>query len=75
MAKEEELMELSKPSFWDNRYAAEQTSSDEPVISAFEWSRDFSKLRLFFEKHLPEPPSRELELHLGCGDSVRFPPF
>jgi hypothetical protein len=70
MVKDEELVELSHPEFWDNRYASE--SSEQATINSFEWFRDFSKLRFFFAKHLPAPPSEDLVLHLGCGNSV-FP--
>lgn len=76
MVKDEELIELSHPEFWDNRYASEQTVSDSPeqaTINSFEWFRDFSKLRFFFANYLPAPPSEDLILHLGCGNSVFSP--
>jgi len=74
MSTEAELKELSFPEFWDSRYASEQKPSSAEdgtaVIDSFEWFRDFSKLRFFFEKSLPKVEDRPLILHLGCGNSV-----
>ncbi|KAK0120044.1 hypothetical protein ONS95_011458 [Cadophora gregata] len=76
MSSEKELEELSKPEFWDNRYAEHITSPDsnestaEQTIPSFEWFRDYSKLRAFFQKWLPIPGGAEVILHLGCGNST-----
>lgn len=79
MSSEKELEELSKPEFWDNRYAGHlsdgtasggQQPSDMP---SFEWFRDYRKLRGFFQKWLPRPGGDEVVLHLGCGNSVCTP--
>ncbi|CZS96598.1 hypothetical protein WAI453_010042 [Rhynchosporium graminicola] len=76
MSSEKELLELSKPEFWDNRYAehlskdASCDSADQQPIPSFEWFRDYSKLRLFFRKWLPSPGGGEVVLHLGCGNST-----
>ena len=68
MVKDEQLVELGFPKYWDERYAARPEGGTE--LSSFEWFRDFSKLRPFFDKHLPKPPSTSLILQLGCGNSV-----
>ncbi|CZT45859.1 uncharacterized protein RSE6_06215 [Rhynchosporium secalis] len=47
MSSEKELLELSKPEFWDNRYAehlskdASCDSADQQPIPSFEWFRDY----------------------------------
>merc|ERR1712093_658659 len=82
MSSEKELEELSKPEFWDNRYAEHIASPDangsgsaEQAMPSFEWFRDYNKLRAFFQKWLPRPGGMEVILHLGCGNSVCFPLF
>ena len=80
MSSEKELEELSKPEFWDNRYAEHIASPDsngsgsaEQAMPSFEWFRDYNKLRAFFQKWLPGPGGTEVILHLGCGNSVCSP--
>lgn len=73
MAKEEDLIELSKPEFWDARYTSEQKlgqDGTQPVLNSYEWFRTFETLRPFFTKHLPASASTCHILHLGCGSSV-----
>lgn len=73
MVKEEELIALGYPEFWDTRYAADQKSAEDGTqqpLDSFEWFRNFDSLRPFFEKHLPASPSQCHILHLGCGNSV-----
>jgi hypothetical protein len=73
MVKDEELIELSFPQYWDERYKAEQDGQEE--LESYEWFRNFQKLKPFFDKHLPPPPSGSdcHILHLGCGNSVPAP--
>jgi EEF1A lysine methyltransferase 4 len=85
MAKEEELIELAHPEYWDQRYTAEQKPGENGThlaLDSYEWFRNFETLRPFFAKHLPVPPSNWHILHLGCGNSVSptflssyFPPL
>lgn len=73
MGKEEELIELSKPEFWDARYTSEQTVPEDGIQSApnaYEWFGTFETLRPFFERHLLTSPSTCHILQLGCGSSV-----
>jgi hypothetical protein len=73
MAKEEELIALSRPGYWDERYTSEQKlaqDSTEQEFGSYEWFRNFEKLQPFFEEHLPHPPNACHILHLGCGSSV-----
>ncbi|KAI9054370.1 hypothetical protein LZ554_001533 [Drepanopeziza brunnea f. sp. 'monogermtubi'] len=71
MASEKELEALSRPEFWDSRYAAEKGETDEGAdMKSFEWFRDFGKLKRFFETWLPAPGGSEVLLHLGCGNST-----
>ncbi|KAL2069602.1 hypothetical protein VTL71DRAFT_14281 [Oculimacula yallundae] len=86
MSSEKELLELSKPEFWDNRYASHLSKNNEEgngasaendeqqqqqqEIPSFEWFRDYNKLRVFFRKWLPSPEGGETVLHLGCGNST-----
>jgi len=71
MVKDEELVELGFPKYWDERYQAELGEQEE--LKSFEWFRNFSKLKPFFDKHLPPPSSDCHILHLGCGNSVMCP--
>jgi hypothetical protein len=75
MVKDEELIELSFPQYWDERYKAEQNGQAE--LESYEWFRSFQKLKPFFDKHLPPLPSGSdcHILHLGCGNSVPAPLF
>jgi EEF1A lysine methyltransferase 4 len=64
---------LSKASFWDERYSSAPPGSDAPT---HEWFKSFDSLKPFLEKHLflPKPPDDDIRiLHLGCGDSVSPP--
>lgn len=73
MVKDEELIELSFPRYWDERYTAKQNAQAE--LESFEWFRSFPKLKPFFDEHLPPPPSG-CDCHilqLGCGNSVPAP--
>lgn len=46
-------------------------TQEENIIPAFEWFRDFAKLKPFLEKYLPREKKTEKRLmHLGCGNSV-----
>jgi len=73
MGNDEELIQLSFPQYWDERYKAEQNGKEE--LGAYEWFRSFQKLTPFFNKHLLSPSSGSdcHILHLGCGNSVRTP--
>lgn len=73
MAKEEELIELTHPEYWNQRYVLEKELKQGEDLGSFEWFRDFTKLRAFFAKHLPAPSNECHILHLGCGNSVCFP--
>ena len=75
MAKDEELIELSFPQYWDERYKIEQNGQEE--LESYEWFRSFQKLKSFFDQHLPSTPlgSDCHILHLGCGNSVPAPLF
>jgi len=71
MVKDEELVELAHPEYWDERYTSEQRigqDGSQPMLGSYEWFRNFEKLRPFFVKHLPAS-SRCHILHLGCGNS------
>jgi hypothetical protein len=73
MVKEEDLIELSKPEFWDARYTSEQKVAQDgtqQVLNSYEWFRTFETLRPFFKKHLPASATMCHILHLGCGNSV-----
>jgi hypothetical protein len=73
MVKEEELIELAHPGFWDARYTSEQKVKEDgtqTVLDSYEWFRNFETLRPFFAKHLPVSSSNCHILHLGCGSSV-----
>lgn len=74
MVKDEDLIELSKPEFWDARYTSEQQAgrdgTQSGLDSSHEWFRTFETLRPFFAQHLPASPSTCHILHLGCGSSV-----
>lgn len=73
MVKNEELIELAHPTYWNERYASEQEAGEDdtkPTLGSYEWFRNFEDLRSFFEKHLPPPLSGPRILHLGCGNSV-----
>lgn len=73
MAELDEGAQLSTPEFWDNRYVAADTASNQPT---HEWFRGFKSLRPWLSKHLLEAKSTESNptiLHLGSGDSVRPP--
>ncbi|KAH6714467.1 S-adenosyl-L-methionine-dependent methyltransferase [Leptodontidium sp. MPI-SDFR-AT-0119] len=71
MAREEELIELSFPQYWDERYRAEQNGQGES--ESYEWFRDFVKLKPFFDKYLPAGPKGCTchILHLGCGNTMQ----
>lgn len=73
MVKEDELIELAHPEYWNERYTSEQEleqDGTQPVLSSYEWFRDFETLRPFFANHLPASSSGCHILHLGCGSSV-----
>lgn len=68
MMSDEELKQLAKPQFWDERYATAE--ADTPT---HEWFRTFDELSPFLEPHLfgaREPSTQPKILHLGSGDSV-----
>lgn len=77
MVKDEQLIELAHPEYWNTRYSSEQkpTSDGTKKIENYEWFRTFDVLKPFFEKWLPKPENlKELHiLQLGCGNSVRPP--
>jgi hypothetical protein len=73
MVKEEELIELAHPEYWNDRYTSEQKAGQngtQPVLDSYEWFRNFETLRPFFAKHLPASSDNCHVLHLGCGSSV-----
>lgn len=70
--KEDDLIKLTSPEYWNQRYVLEKEMNQGGILGSFEWFRDFEKLRTFFLKHLPGPSSRCHILHLGCGNSVCF---
>jgi hypothetical protein len=73
MVKEEELIELAHPEFWNARYTSEQKvgqDGTQAVLDSFEWFRSFETLHPFFAAHLPASSSSCHILHLGCGSSV-----
>jgi hypothetical protein len=73
MTKDEELIELAHPEYWNERYTAEQKVGQDgiqPALDSYEWFRNFETLRSFFAKHLPASSSNCHILHLGCGNSV-----
>ncbi|KAI6714215.1 hypothetical protein JHW43_003252 [Diplocarpon mali] len=70
MSSEKELEELSRPEYWDARYAAKSAGAGGKDMKSFEWFRDFRKLKRFFEEWLPAPGGAEVLLHLGCGNST-----
>ncbi|KAE8449647.1 hypothetical protein EG329_007977 [Mollisiaceae sp. DMI_Dod_QoI] len=72
MVKEEELIELAHPEYWNERYTAEQKAEEDgnKTLDSYEWFRTFEALRPFFAKHLPHPPNDSHILHLGCGNST-----
>lgn len=73
MVKEEALIELAHPEYWDKRYGSELKASEagtEPTLDSFEWFRSFEQLRPFLENNLPPPSSGCHIIHLGCGNSV-----
>lgn len=72
MVKDEELIELAHPEYWNTRYASEQKATEDGTknIESYEWFRTFEVLKPFFINRLP-PPSNDLHiLQLGCGNSV-----
>lgn len=73
-AKEEELIALGTPEYWNKRYAEGRKPDEEDdgqqTLDSFEWFRTFSDLRPFLTKHLPSPKSNPHILHLGCGNST-----
>lgn len=73
MVRDEALVELTYPEYWDNRYTQEQKivrDDTQPILDSYEWFRDFETLRPFLTKHLPVPSTGCHILHLGCGNSV-----
>lgn len=69
MTKEEDQA-LSRPDFWDKRYA--QGDGEQPT---HEWFRSYKDLEPFLRSNLFEgkgftPSDNPLILHLGSGDSV-----
>ena len=73
MVKDEALIELAYPEYWNGRYTSEQKIDEDdtqPILGSYEWFRNFEDLRPFFAKHLPASFSECHILHLGCGNSV-----
>jgi EEF1A lysine methyltransferase 4 len=73
MVKDEALIELAYPEYWNGRYTSEQKIGEDdtqPILGSYEWFRNFEELRPFFAKHLPASFSECHILHLGCGNSV-----
>jgi len=73
MVKDEELIELAHPKYWDERYTAEQKvgrDDEQKELGSYEWFRNFDELRPFLIKNLPATSTRCHILHLGCGNSV-----
>ena len=73
MVKDEALLELAYPEYWDKRYTLEQKilkDGTQPILDSYEWFRSFETLRPFLTKHLPTPSIGSHILHLGCGNSV-----
>lgn len=73
MVKDEALIELSHPEYWDERYRSELSPGQigtEATLDSYEWFRSFEQLRPFLESNLPPSSSGCSILHLGCGNSV-----
>ena len=73
MVRDEALIELGHPKYWDQYYASGMKNGpgdSQAVISSYEWLRNFGELHSFFINHLPEASSGCHILHLGCGSSV-----
>lgn len=72
MVKDEDLVELGHPEYWNTRYASEQTATEDgsKKTDSYEWFRTFEALQPFFTKRLPAPSNDLHVLQLGCGNSV-----
>lgn len=72
MVKEDELIELAHPEYWNERYTSEQETGQDGTqpVDSYEWFRNFETLRPFFAEHLPASSSRCHVLQLGCGSST-----
>lgn len=71
MMSDQDIERLAHPEFWDERYATAEDSAP-----THEWFRTFAELLPFLEPKLfdARPPATNPKiLHLGSGDSVRFP--
>ncbi|CZR56661.1 uncharacterized protein PAC_06550 [Phialocephala subalpina] len=71
MVKEEDLVALAHPEYWNERYILEQKAQngDKSVLGAYEWLSTFETLRPLLAKYLPSSSHNPHILHLGCGNS------
>lgn len=73
MVKEEDLIALAHPEYWNERYILEkeaQKDGQNSVLGAYEWLSTFETLRPLLTKYLPSSSHNPHILHLGCGNSV-----
>jgi len=72
MVKEEDLVALAHPEYWNERYILEQKAQNggKSVLGAYEWLSTFETLRPLLAKYLPSSSHNPHILHLGCGNSV-----